>query len=127
MSVGSPLNVVLILAVLIAVAAWLILVERRLLAIWQDRLGPNRLGPLGLFQIVADMIKMLSKEDWIPPFADAPVFVLAPTVVMLTGLTAFAVVPVAPGIGIIDLSFGLLYFLALASLSVYSVILAGYA
>ncbi|SMF94870.1 NADH-quinone oxidoreductase subunit H [Methylomagnum ishizawai] len=127
MSVGSPLNVVSILAALIVVAAWLIWVERRLLALWQDRLGPNRLGPLGLFQIVADMLKMLSKQDWIPPFADAPVFVLAPTVVMLTGLTAFAVVPIAPGVGIIDLGFGLLYFLALASLSVYSVILAGYA
>ncbi len=127
MSVGSPLNVAVILLALIAVAALLIWVERRLLAVWQDRLGPNRLGPLGLFQVVADMLKILSKEDWIPPFADAPVFVLAPTVVMVTGLTAFAVVPVAPGVGIIDLSFGLLYFLALASLSVYSVILAGYA
>jgi NADH-quinone oxidoreductase subunit H len=63
----------------------------------------------------------------VPAFADKPVFVLAPTVVMVTALTAFAVVPVAPGIGIIDLSFGLLYFLALASLSVYSLILAGYA
>ena len=127
MSVGSPLNIFVILLALIGVAAWLIWVERRLLAIWQDRLGPNRLGPLGLLQIVADMLKMLSKEDWIPPFADRWVFVLAPTVVMVTAITAFGVVPIAPGIGIIDLSFGLLYFLALASLSVYSVILAGYA
>jgi NADH-quinone oxidoreductase subunit H len=121
------LDVAGILLMLITVAALLIWVERRLLAIWQDRLGPNRLGPLGLLQVVADMIKILSKEDWVPPFADQPVFVLAPTVVMVTALTAFAVVPVAPGIGIIDLNFGLLYFLALASLSVYSLILAGYA
>jgi NADH-quinone oxidoreductase subunit H len=127
MTVGSPLNVTAILLVLITVAALLIWVERRLLAIWQDRLGPNRVGPLGLLQVVADMLKILSKEDWVPAFADKPVFVLAPTVVMVTALTAFAVVPVAPGIGIIDLSFGLLYFLALASLSVYSLILAGYA
>jgi NADH-quinone oxidoreductase subunit H len=125
--VGSPFDVAAILLVLITVAALLIWVERRLLAVWQDRLGPNRLGPLGLFQVVADMLKILSKEDWVPPFADKPVFVLAPTVVMVTALTAFAVVPVAPGVGIIDLSFGLLYFLALASLSVYSLILAGYA
>ncbi|CAL1239821.1 NADH-quinone oxidoreductase subunit NuoH [Candidatus Methylocalor cossyra] len=127
MTVGSPVNVIAILAVLITVAALLIWVERRLLALWQDRLGPNRVGPLGLLQVVADMIKILSKEDWVPPFADKPVFVLAPTVVMVTALTAFAVVPVAPGIGIIDLGVGLLYFLALASLSVYSLILAGYA
>jgi NADH-quinone oxidoreductase subunit H len=127
MTVGSPFDVFAILLVLITVAALLIWVERRLLAIWQDRLGPNRVGPLGLLQVVADMLKILSKEDWVPPFADRPVFILAPTVVMVTALTAFAVVPVAPGIGIIDLSFGLLYFLALASLSVYSLILAGYA
>jgi NADH-quinone oxidoreductase subunit H len=127
MTVGSPFDVAAILLVLITVAALLIWVERRLLAVWQDRLGPNRVGPLGLLQVVADMLKILSKEDWIPPFADKPVFVLAPTVVMVTALTAFAVVPVAPGVGIIDLSFGLLYFLALASLSVYSLILAGYA
>jgi NADH-quinone oxidoreductase subunit H len=127
MHVGSPVDVFAILLVLITVAALLIWVERRLLAVWQDRLGPNRVGPLGLLQVVADMLKILSKEDWVPPFADRPVFILAPTVVMVTALTAFAVVPVAPGIGIIDLSFGLLYFLALASLSVYSLILAGYA
>jgi len=127
MTVGSPLDIAGILAVLITVAALLIWVERRLLAIWQDRLGPNRVGPLGLFQVVADMLKILSKEDWIPPFADKPVFVIAPMVIMVTALAAFAVVPVAPGIGIIDFSFGLLYFLALSSLSVYSLVLAGYA
>lgn len=127
MTVGSPFDIAGILTVLIAVAALLIWVERRLLAIWQDRLGPNRVGPLGLFQVIADMVKILSKEDWIPPFADKPVFVIAPTVIMVTALAAFAVVPVAPGIGIIDFSFGVLYFLALSSLSVYSLVLAGYA
>jgi len=126
-TVGSPFDIAGILTVLIAVAALLIWVERRLLAIWQDRLGPNRVGPLGLFQVIADMVKILSKEDWIPPFADKPVFVIAPTVIMVTALAAFAVVPVAPGIGIIDFSFGVLYFLALSSLSVYSLVLAGYA
>lgn len=127
MTVGSPLNIALILLGLLTVAALLIWVERRLLAIWQDRLGPNRLGPLGLLQVAADMVKILTKEDWIPPFADKVVFVLAPGIVMITMLTAFAVVPVAPGVGIIDFNFGLLYFLALSSLSVYSLVLAGYA
>lgn len=127
MTVGSPLNIIGILAVLILVAANLIWLERRLLALWQDRYGPNRVGPFGLFQVVADMLKILSKEDWVPHFADRPVFVIAPTIIMVTSLTAFAVVPVAPGIGIIDLSFGLLFFFAMASLSVYSLVLAGYA
>lgn len=127
MTVGSPLSIALILLGLLTTAALLIWVERRLLAIWQDRLGPNRLGPLGLLQVVADMVKIMTKEDWVPPFADKGVFVLAPSVIMITMLTAFAVVPVAPGLGIIDFNFGLLYFLALSSLSVYSQVLAGYA
>ncbi len=59
----------------------LIFIERRLLALWQDRYGPNRVGPFGLLQLVADMIKIFTKEDWIPPFADKGVFVLAPAIV----------------------------------------------
>jgi len=124
---GDAADITGILASVIVVAALLIWVERRLLALWQDRLGPNRAGPLGLMQVVADMIKMFFKEDWIPPFADKPVFVLAPTIVFITMLTGFAVIPFAPGVGIIDFNFGLLYFLALSSLSVYSIVLAGYA
>lgn len=124
---GSAMDIIGILLSTILVAAMLIWVERRLLAVWQDRLGPNRVGPLGLLQVVADMIKMFFKEDWIPPFADKLVFVLAPTIVFITMLTGFAVIPFAPGVGIIDFNFGLLYFLALTSLAVYSVVLAGYA
>jgi NADH-quinone oxidoreductase subunit H len=124
---GEAADIAGILVSVIVVAAMLIWVERRLLALWQDRLGPNRVGPLGLMQVVADMIKMFFKEDWIPPFADKPVFVLAPTIVFITTLAAFAVIPFAPGVGIIDFNFGLLYFLALSSLSVYSIVLAGYA
>lgn len=123
----GALDIIGILLSVIFVAALLIWVERRLLAVWQDRLGPNRVGPFGLLQVVADMIKMFFKEDWIPPFADKLVFVLAPTIVFITMLTGFAVIPFAPGVGIIDFNFGLLYFLALTSLSVYSVVLAGYA
>jgi NADH-quinone oxidoreductase subunit H len=124
---GEAADIAGILVSVIVVAAMLIWVERRLLALWQDRLGPNRVGPLGLMQVVADMIKMFFKEDWIPPFADKPVFVLAPTIMFITTLAAFAVIPFAPGVGIIDFNFGLLYFLALSSLSVYSIVLAGYA
>ncbi len=124
---GEAADIIGILVSVIVVAAMLIWVERRLLAVWQDRLGPNRVGPFGLMQVVADMIKMFFKEDWIPPFSDKLVFVLAPTIVFITMLTGFAVIPFAPGVGIIDFNFGLLYFLALSSLSVYSIVLAGYA
>lgn len=124
---GTAYDIIGILLTVVTVSAMLIWVERRLIGIWQDRLGPNRVGPMGLLQVVADMIKIFFKEDWIPPFADKPVFCIAPMVIMITMLTAFAIVPFAPGIGIIELNFGLLYFLALSSLSVYSVVLAGYA
>ncbi|MEW6037554.1 MAG: NADH-quinone oxidoreductase subunit NuoH [Pseudomonadota bacterium] len=127
MTVGSPLVVVGILLSVVVVAAWLIWVERRLIGIWQDRLGPNRVGPLGLGQVVADMVKIFFKEDWIPPFADKPVFVIAPAIVMVTMLLGFVVIPFAPGVGVIDFNFGLLYFFALSSLAVYSQVLAGYA
>src|SRR5574339_1095995 len=122
-------SLIIVAGVLIAVmtiSAGLIWLERRLLALWQDRYGPNRVGPFGLFQVIADMIKIFTKEDWIPPFADKPIFVLAPAVIMLTVLMSFAIVPFAPGIGVIDLNIGLLFFLAMSSLTVYSVMLAGW-
>jgi NADH-quinone oxidoreductase subunit H len=114
------------LAVLIA-AALLTWAERRLLGLWQDRYGPNRVGPFGVLQPVADVIKLMMKEDWVPPMADRPIFVMAPALVMATGLIAFAVVPVTPGIGVIDLDVGLLFFLAMAALTVYGVVLGGWA
>jgi NADH-quinone oxidoreductase subunit H len=110
----------------LTIAAWLIWLERRLLALWQDRYGPNRVGPFGLLQVVADGIKIFMKEDWVPPFADKPVFILAPAIIVVTVLMSFAVLPVAPGIIISDLNIGLLFVLALSSLGVYSVVLAGW-
>ncbi len=122
------LNVFGILVVLVGLAATLTWVERRLLGFWQDRYGPNRAGPFGTLQVVADMIKMLFKQDWVPPFADRPVFVIAPAIVMVAVLLAFAVVPVTPAIGVAGaLNIGLLFFLAMSSLSVYSLVLGGWA
>lgn len=120
-------NVFGVLVVALSIAAGLIWVERRLLALWQDRYGPNRVGPFGLLQVVADTIKILTKEDWTPPFADRPVFVIAPAVIMVTVLLAIAIVPVAPGIGVVSSNIGLLFFLAMSSLGVYGVVLAGWA
>ncbi|HWU38958.1 MAG TPA: NADH-quinone oxidoreductase subunit H, partial [Candidatus Acidoferrum sp.] len=125
--VRGMINIVGVLAVAMGVASGLIWLERRLLALWQDRYGPNRVGPFGLLQVLADMIKIFTKEDWIPPFADRTVFVLAPAIIVITVLMTFAVVPVAPGIGVVDLNIGLLFFLGMSSLGVYSVVLAGWA
>jgi len=115
-----------ILIVALSLSAALIWVERRLLALWQDRYGPNRAGPFGLLQVVADMIKIFTKEDWIPPFADKAVFVIAPAIIMVTVLLSFAMLPIAPGIIVADLNIGLLFFLAMSSLGVYSIVLAGW-
>jgi NADH-quinone oxidoreductase subunit H len=120
------LVVVGVLGGAMSIAAGLIWVERRLLGLWQDRYGPNRVGPFGLLQVLADMIKIFSKEDWVPPFADKPVFVLAPAVILVTVLMSFAVVPVTRGINVADLNVGLLFFLAMSSMGVYSVVLAGW-
>jgi NADH-quinone oxidoreductase subunit H len=125
----SPYPIAMIVGLLIVVlsiASGLIWLERRLLALWQDRYGPNRVGPFGMLQVVADMIKIFAKEDWIPPFADKAVFVLAPAIIVATVLMTFAVLPIAPGVIVTDLNVGLLFFLAMSSLGVYSVALAGW-
>ena len=122
-----PLLVIgVVLFVVLNLSAGLIWVERRLLALWQDRYGPNRVGPFGLGQIAADSIKLFTKEDWIPPFADKVVFVLAPAIVVATALISFAVIPFAPRFVIADLNIGILFLLAMSSLGVYSVVLAGW-
>jgi len=128
--VSETLRLILIVfGVLVAamsIAAGLIWFERRMLAVWQDRYGPNRVGPFGLLQVLADMIKIFSKEDWIPPFADKAVFILAPAIVITTVLMSFAIIPYGPNIQVVDLNIGLLFFLAMSSLGAYSVVLAGW-
>ena len=119
-------TVIGILVAALTIASGLIWLERRLLALWQDRYGPNRVGPFGLLQVLADMIKIFFKEDWTPPFADKAVFILAPAVIVVTVLMSFAVLPIAPGIIVADLNIGLLFILAMSSLGVYSVVLAGW-
>lgn len=124
--IGSAKALVLLLGLVIA-AAMLIWAERRLLALWQDRYGPNRVGPFGLLQVVADMVKIFFKEDWVPDFVDRPVFLLAPLLALSTALLLFVLIPVAPGWGLApDLNVGVLLFLALAGLGVYGAMLGGW-
>jgi len=123
----AMLQALAILLVAVLVGAVLTVVERRLLGWWQDRYGPNRVGPFGSLQVVADMIKIFFKEDWIPPFADRTLFVLAPAIAMASLLLSFMIIPIAPGWGVADLNIGLLFFLAMGGINVYSVLLGGWA
>ena len=126
----------LVLAGLLLGAGWLTFLERRLLGWMQLRLGPNRAGPWGLLQPLADIVKLLTKEDVIPAGADRLIFLYAPAVVALTALLIFAVVPFADTLTLMgvkipmvisDLNVGLLFVLALSSLGVYGVVLGGWA
>ncbi|MFQ3289284.1 MAG: NADH-quinone oxidoreductase subunit H [Alteromonadaceae bacterium] len=120
-------EIIIILVLLIPIGAMLVWVERRMIGIWQDRLGPNRVGPMGILQSLADLLKILGKEDWVPAFSEKFIFMLAPLIGATCVLLSFTVIPFAPDIGISNLNIGLLFFLAMASLSVYSVVLAGWA
>ncbi len=101
--------------------------ERRLLGWWQDRRGPNRVGWFGVLQGVADGIKFVTKDDWVPPFGDRALFVAAPVIVCASMLLVLGVVPFAPALHIVDVNIALLWFLAMSSLAVYGVLLGGFA
>lgn len=120
------LKALVILLTVVIGSAIIIFIERRLLGLWQGRYGPNRVGPQGIFQLAADMLKMFFKEDWTPPFVDRLTFWIAPMIAMSALLIAFAVVPVTSTWGVVDMDIGLLFFLAMAGLGVYAVMLAGW-
>ena len=114
----------------------MIYAERRVSAFMQDRLGPNRVGPKGLLQPIADGIKFLMKEDIIPDGADKPIFLLAPVILLLPALMTFAVIPFGSTLNLFgreiplqvaDVNIGVLYILALTSVGVYGTVLAGWA
>lgn len=122
----SVIQAIVILLVVVLIAALMSFIERRLLGLWQDRYGPNRVGPGGMFQIVADMLKIMFKEDWTPKFADKLTFRLAPAVAMATAVMSFMVIPVSPYLGVADMSIGLLFFMAMAGIAVYAVLFGGW-
>jgi len=124
---GTTLFGLTIIGSAVGGAALLTWFERRLLGVWQDRYGPNRLGPFGVFQVLADMLKLISKDDWVPPFADRFLFILAPAIIVIVLLLALAIVPFGPTLQVLDLNIGVLFFLAMSSLAVYSVLLGGLA
>lgn len=122
--VGQALVIFLVVVI---VAALMIIYERRMLALWQDRYGPNRVGPWGSLQLVADMLKIFFKEDWTPKFADKFMFILAPAIAMFTALASFAIIPISPMLGVADWNIGILFFFAMAGMAVYAVMFGGWA
>ncbi len=117
-----PLVIVVILCV-----AFLTYFERKIIGYMQGRIGPNRVGPKGLLQPFADVIKLLLKEIVIPANSNRYLFLIAPILVLVPALATWAVIPIFPGFAIANIDAGLLYVLALTSLGVYGVILAGWA
>ncbi|HEY4745255.1 MAG TPA: NADH-quinone oxidoreductase subunit NuoH [Desulfuromonadaceae bacterium] len=126
----------LVFFVILTLAAYLVFAERRVLAWIQDRKGPNRVGPFGLLQPLADLIKLLTKEDFVPASADKWLFYLAPAMAAIPAILTFSVIPFGRPVAIAghqvplviaDLNVGLLFFLALSSIAVYGVAIGGWA
>ncbi len=124
-----------LLFILLTAAAYITLLERRLLALVQIRYGPNRVGPLGLLQPLADGIKLIFKESFVPAGADRLVYWIAPAISMVTALFVYAVIPIGPEVRLFgatvplylaDVNVGILLVLAASSIGVYGVILGGW-
>ena len=120
------LGIFVLIAVLMVLDIFLVWVERKVVARFQDRLGPNRLGPFGLIQPFADIIKLLIKEDTTPSGADKVVYNIAPMLSMMSVLILWAIVPLAPTILGVDLNIGALYLIAAGAIGTLSIIMAGW-
>jgi len=115
-----------LLFLLLTACAYMTLLERRLLGKFQLRYGPNRVGPFGLLQPLADGIKLIFKEDFVPARADLVVYWLAPAISMITALFVYAVIPFGPELYLANVDVGILIVLAASSVGVYGVILGGW-
>jgi NADH-quinone oxidoreductase subunit H len=132
MAIFTAVKVIIAFSVLMTIVAYIVLVERRVCAFMQDRLGPNRVGPFGLLQPAADAVKAFFKEEFTPSHVRKIYFVIAPTLVLIPAILNLAVIPFGSTIGrqpmvLANLNVGILYTFGIVSLGVYGIVLAGYA
>jgi NADH-quinone oxidoreductase subunit H len=116
----------IVMGALLGVVAYVTLLERKFAARMQSRVGPYRVGPHGLLQPIADGVKLMLKEDVVPAEADRRIFNLAPIVFLVPCLLIFATIPFAPGLGVADLNIGILFFLAVSSMEIVGLFMAGW-
>src|SRR5438477_9802294 len=115
-----------VLNVVIGMVTYVTLLERKFAARMQSRIGPYRVGPHGLLQPIADALKLMMKEDIVPDAADRTVYNLAPIVFLIPCMLIFATIPFAPGLGVADLNIGILFFLAVSSMEIVGLFMAGW-
>lgn len=120
-------HIICLIVALIVTVVFYVYAERKVIGFIQDRIGPNRVGPLGLLQAVADVFKLLLKEIIRPSKANLYLFTIAPIMALAPALAAWAVIPLAPGLVVANINVGLLYLLAMTSVGIYGIVVAGWA
>lgn len=121
----SIIEVLLVVLPVLLVVAFVTIAERKTMASMQRRLGPNTVGFYGLLQAFADALKLLLKEYISPTQSNLVLFFIAPVITLIFSLLGYAVIPLAPGLSILDFNLGILYTLAVSSLATYGILLAG--
>ena len=124
--ITSLITIFVVIHIALIAAAYMILLERKVCSWIQDRIGPNRVGPKGLLQPIADGLKLFVKEEYQPPYADKVLFVLAPALILASILGAMVAFPLAPDFFFADLDLGVFMILALSSTTTIGVVMAGW-